>query len=241
MEFTSVTIIVGATDESRAMTQTIETILHLCAPEDIAKIIPVRSQNAAPGCIAAISAMEKAHPGKVHGMVQTRPHIGGAIRDGFDAAQSSHIMLLPGDLAIGLACVPEMIRCAKEKPATIFKTSRWLQKNSFHGYSPLRRVLNGLAQVFLRLLFRAKITDLTNPVQIMPTSLYRSIDWQELNFPFLEELILVPLRLGTAFEEIPAQCYGRQEGKSKNSAHQTALYLRTALRVRFSLRKKLMK
>lgn len=49
-----------------------------------------------------------------------------------------------------------------------------------------------------------------------------------------------PVRLGVPVYEFPAVCRGRKEGKSKNSFAQTAAYLKTAFRVRFTPRKKLL-
>ena len=241
MEDFSVTFVIGATSEAEALKTTVETLMRDCAPEDIAVVLIVRSKNATPECVAASAEMEQEYPDKVHSVVQTRPHVGGAIRDGFDTAVSSHILLLPGDLAIELAAVPKLIEAEKKAPEGIVKTSRWLENDAFTGYSPSRKLLNFCAQRFLRVLFRVKLTDLTNPVQIMPTALYRDIDWQELDFPFLTEMVLCPVRLGVPFSEIPAKCRGREEGASNNSFLQTALYLKTALRIRFTKPEKLLK
>lgn len=230
----SVTFVIGATSESQALKATVEFLMEKCDPAEIARVLIVRSRNAAAETVAVSDEMERRYPGKVFGMVQTRPMVGGAIRDGFDTAVSSHILLLPGDLAIDLNAVPVLMAREKARPDGIVKTSRWLQKDGFHRYPPVRRWMNGCAQLFLRVLYGTRLTDLTNPVQIMPTALYHSIDWRELGFPFLAEMVLCPLRLGTAFAEIPADCYGRQEGKSNNSFSQTAAYLKTALRIRFT-------
>lgn len=237
----SVTFVVGATSEAEALKTTVHTVMQSCAPQDIARVLIMRSENATAECVAACGELERAYPAKVFGVVQTRPHVGGAIRDGFDTAVSSHILLLPGDLAIDLAAVPVLIEKEKNAPQGIVKTSRWLNQDAFHGYSPIRRFFNACAQLFLRILYGTRLTDLTNPVQIMPTALYKSIDWQELNFPFLAEMVLCPLRLGAPFAEIPADCYGRQEGKSNNSFAQTAAYLKTALRIRFTKPENLLK
>lgn len=237
----SVTFVVGATSEAEALRTTVDTILSVCAPQDIARVLVVRSRNAAPETVAVSEEMERRYPDKVKGMVQTRPHIGGAIRDGFDTAVSSHILLLPGDLAIDLAAVPVLIEMEKNRPDGIVKTSRWLNGGAFHGYAPLRKCLNACAQMFLRVAYRTNLTDLTNPVQIMPTALYRAIDWKELDFPFLAEMVLCPLRLGASFSEVPAACFARTEGRSNNSVMQTALYLKTALRIRFTPPNRLLK
>lgn len=241
MEFQSVTIIIGTTDEDEALRKTVDSIMNSCDVKDIGKILMVKPKNASEGCNNAIKAMEEKYQGIAFGLEQTRPFIGGAIRDGFDAADTSHIMLLPGDLAISLDCVPEMIRRVKEKPDVVSKTSRWLKKDSFHNYNKTRMVLNRLSQIFLRVLYGVKLTDFTSPVQTAPAEVYRKADWQELNFPFMVEMVLLPLRMGAKFEEFSVDCYGRQEGKSKNSVKQTALYLKTALRIRFSKRSNLIK
>ena len=241
MKFTSVTIIVGTTNEKESLICTVDTIMNSCSSEDIDKILLVKSKDASENCNFAIGLLEQKYPGKVFALEQTRPFVGGAIRDGFDAASSSHIMLLPSDLGVDLRCVPLMIEKVKEKPSVISKTSRWLQKDSFHNYNDTRRLFNKAAQIFLRVLFGIGLTDFTSPVQTAPSEAYEKSNWKELNFPFLLEMVLVPLRLGYAFEEIPVQCFERKEGFSRNSVKQTALYLRTALRVRFTPKSKLVK
>ena len=240
MQFKSLTVVVGANDERKAMIETVDAIMATNAA-DIETILLVRPVEVSEECRKAISFLEHKYSRTVIDFIQTRPFIGGAIRDGFDAANTSHIMLLPGDMAISLDAIPKLIEGIKQAPEEIYKISRWLNSDSFHGYSPIKKVFNACGQIFLKVLFGAKLTDMTCPVQVMSTALYQSIDWKELNFPFLEELILVPLKLGVVIKEIPAECFERQEGRSSNSVKQTALYLKTALRVRFSAKEKLLK
>ena len=240
MTFRSLTVVVGSNDERESLTATVDAVMETCG-EDIEKMLLVRPAKVSDECRNAIRQLERKYPGKAVDFVQTRPYVGGAIRDGFDTAETSHIMLLPGDMAISLDVIPDLIEGVRQEPETICKISRWLNRNSFHGYSPVKKVFNACGQVFLKILFGAAITDLTCPVQIMPTALYRSIDWRELNFPFLEEMILAPLRLGAKIKEYPAECFERREGRSSNSVRQTALYLKTAIRIRFTPKQKLLK
>ena len=241
MKFDSVTIIVGTTNEKDSLICTVDTIMQTCNHEDINKILLVKSKDASEQCNFAIKLLEDKYHGKVFGLEQTRPYVGGAIRDGFDASDSSHIMLLPSDLAISLDCVSEMIESVKQHPEVISKTSRWMKKGSFHNYSKSRKIINRAAQLFLRILYNEALTDFTSPVQTAPSDAYRKSNWQELNFPFLLEMVLVPLRLGYSFKELPVECFERKEGFSRNSTIQTALYLKTALRVRFTPKSKLTK
>ena len=239
MQFESVSIIIGATDEDESLRKTVESIMNSCDAEDIARIIIVISANASQGCRNAIEYLKNKYGDVVYSMVQKRKYVGGAIRDGFDIAQSSHLMLLPADLAIGLECVPEMIERVKQHPDVIAKTSRWMKCDAFHGYSTAKKLLNRAAQVFLRVLFQENLSDFTNSVQTFPSYVHKTGNWQEEGFPYLLEMVLLPLRMGVKFQEFPANCYGREEGESKNSAIRTAMYMKTALRIRFTPKNKL--
>ncbi len=230
--FTGVSIILGVTDEGRSLAETVERIMELCTPGDIEKFVLVKAKNASDESLSAIAVLEREYPDKIYAFEQKSPGVGGAIRDGMAAITSSHTMLLASDNAQDLDCVPIMIESARREPEVICKTSRWLVKNSFHGYGAAKLAANRAAQSFLRTLYHSKLTDFTNPVQIAPTALYRSIDWECTDFSFLPEMVLKPLRLGCEFREIPTACYKRTVGKSKNSFRQTAAYLGIALRAR---------
>lgn len=236
-----VTFLIGATNESTALKKTVEGILDTCNRQDIAKIMIVKSQSASKECNQTIEKLTNLYPHFVEGLEQTRPFVGGSIRDGADRVHSSHFLVVPADLAIELDVYRRMMEKEKLHPEGIVKVSRWLEKDSFENYASTRKFFNKCAQYFLRVLYHTQLTDLTIPVLIMPTKVYRSIRWRELNFPFLTEIVLCPLRLGIEIAEIPAKCYGRTEGKSNNSALQTMLYLKTALRVRFTKPENLLK
>lgn len=242
MEFTSITFLVLASDEKESLIKTVEILSGMCPGGELEKILLIIPRKITPEFDATVTFLENKYPGLVERLVQTLPYIGGAVRDGGNSVATSHFMLFTGDLAIGFESLPEMIECAKKHPEAVVKTSRWMEKKgSFEkDYSRSRRLINGMAQVFLRVLYLSPVKDLTNPGQIMPAELFRSINWQELKFPFMEEMVLVPVRLRVPVYEFPAKCYGRKEGVSKNSFLQTAMYLKTAVRVRFTPKKKLL-
>lgn len=143
-------------------------------------------------------------------------------------------MFLSADIPIGLDSIPVMIEQAKKSPESVVKVSRWLKRDSFYGYNRTKKTFNALAQSFLRILFNARLTDFTIPVLISPTKTYKNIIFKEWRFSCFLEMVLVPVRIKKDFIEVPAKCFSRTEGKSKNSALQTAMYLKTAFRIRFS-------
>jgi glycosyltransferase involved in cell wall biosynthesis len=239
MEFTSLSVVITASDETNALRETVQTLLAV--GDDVGEIIIVLPEWASEGCTATTDALAAAHPEKVRKLIQTQKGIGGAILDGFDSANGSHLLYTVADLAISLDTVAPMIEIARQHPDDVVKTSRFIQGGKFVDYSPVRLAVNSVAQVFLKILYQSTIRDHTNPMQILPAELYRSIDWHERTYPLLEELVLVPLRLRVPIREVPCTCRGRREGVSKNSFLQTALYLKTALRTRFVPKRKLFK
>ena len=234
MSFETVSIFIYATDEHDSLLETVHGIVSSCESSDIEKILIIRSQNASQSCLEAISMLKEEYPGTVDSVKQIHPYLGGAISDSKQWLSSSHVILICADLAIDLACVPTMIAEEKLFPEGMVKASRWLKPNLFHNYSSVKKFFNRIAQSFLRTLFHSEITDFTNPVQIMPAELFKSIDWKEKNVAIMLELVLMPVKMGVKIKEIPTDYYGRTEGKSKNSFLQTILYLRTALRIKFS-------
>ncbi len=239
MEFTSLSVVITASDETNDLIETIETMLAI--GDDIGEIIVVLPDWASEDCLATVDALVATHPDKVQKLIQTQKGIGGAILDGFDRASGSHFFYSVADLAISLDTLGPMIEIEKQCPEGIVKTSRFIKGGKFIDYPRVRLAINRFAQICLKILYQSTIWDHTNPIQIMPAPLFRSIEWHEKTHPILEELVLVPLRLRVPFREVPCICRGRREGVSKNSFFQTALYLQTALRTRFIPKSKLFK
>lgn len=240
-EFENVSIMLGAVDETDSLRTTVHTILDLCGHNDIKEFIIGYSQHITPECKAVVDELADMN-GDVPVVTfrQTRKGIE-ALTEMIDIARGSHCLLLSSDLAHDLTSVVTLIEEAKKDGDTIVSFSRWLKGCEFYGYSRVKYLFNFAAQQLLKIMFGAKRTDFTNPCQIVPTEIYQSINWESEGFPILIELVLKPMRLGCRFREVPTNCYARKQGKSKNSFNQTALYLRTALHIRFMKKKDILK
>lgn len=239
--FKNATIMLGAVDETDSLRETVLGVLDICDHRDLREIIIGYSQHITPECKAVVDeleAMESDVP--VVTFMQHKKGIA-ALTEMIDIARGSHCILMASDMALDLSCVAGMIAGAKRDGDTIVSSSRWLKGCTFYEYNTIRRILNFAAQQFLRVLFHAKMTDFTNPCQIVPTEVYQSIAWESEGFPILIEMVLKPLRLGCRFVEIPTDCYPRKQGKSKNSFRQTALYLKTALHIRLMKKRDMLK
>ncbi len=240
-EFRNATIMLGAVDETDSLRQTVYKILELCRHEDLGEIVIGYSQRVTPESKAVVdelAALDTDVP--IVTFMQKRKGISGLV-DIIDIAKSSHCILVASDMALDLQCVADMIEKAKEDGDRIVSSSRWMKGCTFVDYGAFKKFLNFSAQQFLKILFGARMTDFTNPCQIAPTELYQAIEWENEGFPILIEMVLKPLRLGYKFIEVPTNCYPRKQGKSKNSRKQTAMYLNTALHIRFMKKKDILK
>ena len=173
--------------------------------------------------------------------LQKKPYLGGALREGFDLASGSHIILMASDLETDPELVSDLISYEKENPDGIVTASRWLKGGSFTGYSKIKFVLNYIFQKILSFIYGSNLTDMTYAFRIMPANLVKKIIWEEMRHPFLLETLIKPLRLGVKIKEIPANWTSRTEGESQNTFLRNFEYLRIALKTRFYSRDKIIK
>ncbi len=236
-EFKGVTLMMGAVSETKSLRQTVHTLLEVCDHSDITEIIIGYSPKATPECLAVVKELyEMKCDVPIVAFEQIKPFMLG-ITDMIEIARGSHCILVASDMALDLSVVPVMVERAKKEPDVIHSASRWMKGCEFYGYGKSKKLINYLAQKFLAALYMRNLTDFTIPVQIAPSKLYKSINFEEIGFPFLLEMVLKPIRLGYKFTEIPTNCYPRTDGKSRNSKKQTFDYLKTALHVRFMNKK----
>ncbi|MBR6785875.1 MAG: glycosyltransferase [Clostridia bacterium] len=240
-DFKGVSIVTGAVTETDSLRRTVEFILENCSHADLKEIIIGYPDRATPECVAVIRDLELMQSNvSIWSFVQKRPKLG-FLTEAFDFAKGSHIITVDSDMALDLELIPEMIERVKKEPDTIFSASRWLGGNKFEGYNKFKLVLNFTAQKFLAVLYHSKLTDFTIPFQIVPAELLKSINFEETNFAIFIEMVLKPVRLGCKIKELPTDCHQRTEGKSNNSFAQLPSYLKTALRIRFMPKEKILK
>ncbi len=240
-EFKNVSILTGAVTETDSLRETVNTVLALCNHDDIAEIVICYPDRVTPECLSVINELTSLNCDvPIVSFEQTFPFMS-FIVEMIDKAKGSHCITIDSDLALDLTLIPQMIEGAKKEPDTIFSASRWLGGNEFEGYGKIKNIINFLSQKFLSVLYSSNLTDFTIPMQIAPTELYRSINFEETNFALLLEMVLKPLRLGTKFKELPTDCRSRKQGKSSNSTLHLLSYLKVALRVRFMPKDKILR
>lgn len=166
---------------------------------------------------------------------------GGAIREGFDLAIGSHVVLMSSDLETDPNLISVFIKYSKENPDYIITASRWKKGGGFKDYNRIKLICNYVFEHLIGWLFASKLSDLTYAFRIFPANLVKQIEWEELKHPFFLETALKPLRLGVKFKEIPARWVARSEGKSQNTFLANFKYFKTAWHIRFLTKNKILK
>lgn len=240
MAFHNASIILPVMNETFSLEKTIEIIEQNCG-EMVLEYIIVISKQTEKTTLVICNKFAQQDSKRFHVHLQTLPYLGGAIRETFDLAQGSHIVMMSSDLETDPYLVKDLIQKAKEHPEFIITATRWVKGGAFQNYSKIKLLCNFIFQKFFSLLYRTKLTDMTFGYRIFPTRLVQSIRWEELRHPFLFETIIKPLKLGVQTLEIPSQWRARLEGESQNSFFRNFVYFRIGLKTLFYSRKQILK
>jgi glycosyltransferase involved in cell wall biosynthesis len=239
-QLTSVSIILPVINETVSLRQTMETILRDVPRQSIREILIVVCKKTIPESMAVIAALQKQHGDLVVVLHQKLPFLGGALRDAFDIARGSHVIMMASDLETDPRYVAELFEAARKNPGGIVATSRWLVPGQFHGYSKIKLLCNWLFQRFFSILYATRLTDMTFGYRILPTKLVQAIRWEELRHPFNLETVVKPLRLGVPVTEISTTWHARIEGESQNPFFRNFEYFKTGLLTRFASRRSIL-
>lgn len=229
----SVSVILPVMNETFSLRQTVEIIVRDAQPW-IREFLIVVCDRTTPEALQTAQTLQREFGELVVIHTQRLPFLGGAIREAFEIARGSHVVLMASDLETDPALVSHLIELEAVQPDGIVTTSRWIAGGSFEGYSRLKWALNWVFQKTFAILYGTKLTDMTYAYRIMPTSLVQAIRWDELRHPFLFETLIKPLRLGVPVRETPAQWRARSEGESQNTFWRNFEYFRIGMRTRFA-------
>ena len=162
------------------------------------------------------------------------------MREAFDLARGSHVVMMASDLETDPNDVTHADRRGREES----RRPSWprragSQGGSFHGYSKVKLFCNWIFQRSFRVLYGTRLTDMTFAYRILPTRLVQSD-------PLGRAAASVPLRdagqaaCGWACRSSRFRRSGRPapEGESQNSFFRNFVYFRTGLKTRFACSKR---
>ncbi len=242
-KFKNATILLPLMDETYSLSETVEVILNTCNQDDLAEFIILVCERTTSEARNTADMLIEKYSSRVHIYIheQGLPFVGGAIREGFDLAAGSHVVLMSSDLETDPHLIKDFIMYVKEFPDYIVTASRWIKGGGFENYNKIKLVCNLIFEHLIGWFYCSKLSDLTYGFRIFPANLVKQIKWEEVKHPFFLETALKPLRLGVKFKEIPARWIARTEGASQNPFLANFKYFKTAWHIRFLDRRKILK
>ncbi len=234
-KFENVTILLPAMDETYSLRQTVETIIQTCNIKDLAEFIIIICDRTSPDTVKTAEELIEKYSDRVKIYIhkQKLPFVGGAVREGIELAQGSHVVMMSSDLETDPNVIKKFIKGAKKYPDRIITATRWRKGGGFENYNKVKLVCNLIFERSIGIFYGVGLSDLTYAYRIFPTALMKSINWEELKHPFFLETALKPLRLKVKFIEIPGHWTARTEGESQNSFFANFKYFKTAFHNRF--------
>ncbi len=226
--FSGATIILPVVTETESLDETVR-MLRETSDDDIAEVLVVVCDRTTPESMVRCKALEDEFGDRYRLHHQKLPFLGGAMREAFDLATASHVIMMSTDLETDPAIVPSFIEISRQKPDAIVTASRWAAGGGFTGYGRTRVALNWVFQHATSLIYRSPLTDATFGYRLFPTKLVQAIRWEGLRHEFLLETVLKPLRLGVEVVEVPTLWRPREDGESQNSVATQARYIGTLL------------
>lgn len=228
----AVSVILPIVSETDSLRRTVD-VLEEQVGDRVQEYLFAAARHAGPGTLATAEELCRRLGDKGILFRQKDPGVGAAVREAFELARMPYVVLMNSDLETDPSAVADMIRAADEKGLDVVTASRWLVPGSFHGYGPVKLILNWAGQKILALLYGVDLSDMTFGFRLLRRDLIRSIRWEEAHHPFFLETIVKPLRLGVRVGEVSCEWRARREGFSSNTFFRNFQYLRTGLRVRF--------
>jgi len=238
--FESATVILPVMNETVSLDKTVE-IIRRDVGDRVREYLIVVCERTTPEAMATVERLHKDLGELVVVHHQSLPFLGGAMREAFDLARGSHIIMMASDLETDPNLVRLLIAEEEKNPSGIVTASRWLAGGSFRGYSKVKLVCNWVFQQFFAVLYATRLSDLTFAYRIFPAKLVQSIRWDELRHPFLLETLIKPMRLGVPVVELPSIWSARTEGVSQNTFFRNFEYFRIGLKVRFAPKRSLLR
>ena len=219
LTFESVSVIIPAVAE-KEIRDVVMTVISTCSAEDLESFDIVIGEKSDADYVRFLEALQaEASPVPIRILRQPGRGLGDAVHFGIMNATGSHTVILGADMENDPADIAYMVSRAKERPDTVITASRRLKKGCFSDYPRLKRFLNDLFCLGLKILFRSRQTDITYAYQIAPTAVLQSLHFApEASYNNLMlDIGLLPELTGSPFEEFPSVVGRRKSGKSNVS------------------------
>lgn len=233
--FEGASIVIAVTYEAEELVRNAEMLVSLCEPRDIAQIIIGICDRTTPEAIAAANNICERYPEFNFTIYKQKINtIGHIFRETLPLLTGSHVAYAASDGGTDISLIPKFISHVKQCPGVIPSGTRWKGKNGFVGYGKIRKLLNHLFERFIAFLYCSKETDFTCPNMLVSVAWYRSVELKENSMALFVENRFKMARVHLPFKEYPAVWKHIDGTKEKIPWKRLFVYLKAALKVRFT-------
>jgi len=208
-------VVIPARNEQGNLRPTITTLIAALSKAAIPHEIVVVDDHSDDGSLAELAALEREFPTLRHVSNQNRGGFGLAVRAGLDAFDGDRVAIVMADGSDDPEDVVRFYRKMEEGFDCVFGT-RFARGGKVVDYPAHKLVLNRLANLFIRLLFRLRTNDVTNAFKCYRRAVIAGV--QPLlshHFNLTVELPLKAIIRGYSYAVLPNAWYNRKVGMSK--------------------------
>jgi len=172
--FESATIVLPVMDETTSLEETVKIVLR-DVKDRTREILIVVCDRTTAEAMTTVDRLSQSLGGMVRVHSQRLPFLGGAMREAFDLARGSHVVMMASDLETDPNTLKALIATAETRPSAIVTATRWRAGGGFQGYSKVKLLCNWVFQKFFSALYGVRLSDMTFAYRILPTRLVQSI------------------------------------------------------------------
>ena len=240
----ALSVILIAHNEERAIGPMLEGLLRNYNPELLEVIVVDDASNDQTSQI--VSDLARENP-KIRLVQRTPPcGVGRALRAGFGnvSPAAEYVLTMDSDFVENIPQVRALLDTIERHGCDGVIGSRFVRGGRIVRYPFMKRVMNRLFHIIVKILFGVKHHDLTNNFKLYKAHILRSQPWQSNGFAMNAETGLLPILAGYNVIEVPVIWVGRDHSLGKSKFHllkHGGGYLRVirhALRVRRNQRVK---
>lgn len=228
-----VSVILPLVNETVALRETVDVLIRENAA-DIGEILIVTCARTTDESRREAADLSLKYPGLMQIFDQTRPLLGGAVRDAIDRARLSYVLLMASDLETPPQYAKDLIARIRFSNASAVLASRWLRPGGLPGYSFVKKICNRVFQKFFGLLFGCRLTDLTYGYWIRRRSDLARMILVETTHAITLECNLKQIQMGNVMDEVPVVWRRRDDGVSLFRLSYYASYFRAGFTIWFA-------
>ena len=215
----ALSVILIAHNEERAIGLMLEGLLKSYNPELLEVIVVDDASNDQTGRI--VSDLARENP-KIKLVQRTPPcGVGRALKAGFGkvSPKAEYVLTMDSDFVENIPQVRALLDTIESQDCDGVIGSRFVRGGKIVRYPFMKRVMNRLFHLVLKILFGVKHHDLTNNFKLYKARILRSQPWQSNGFAMNAETGLLPILAGYDVIEVPVIWVGRDHSLGKSKFH----------------------